>query len=332
MYVEGYRRYEYHYLKTLLERESARIKGNKTIDLHVVLLDADADAPKQDRTLLPDGFPTPFRNAEAHTRDADLWSYDVVILGDLDPEEHAGFNEHLKNVAEFVRERGGGLLVMAGPRHSPTSYKNTPLKDVLPIDVTGERAGDRDPDEAILETYRAELTPAGKMHPDLPLQRRRRRENEEVWARLKEFYWYADGYEPKRAAEVLAMHPTLKAAGKGGRAGAASASVAALLRGGAVHVPRRDETWRWNWREDQAHYNQFWIQTIRYLARSNGRQDRAAARPADAVPARRADHGDGAFSRRREAAAGGRRGEGGGGAAPGGREGDRETLTLKLAR
>ena len=29
-----------------------------------------------------------------------------------------------------------------------------------------------------------------------------------------------------------------------------------------------DETWRWNWRDDQAYYNQFWIQTVRYLARS----------------------------------------------------------------
>jgi hypothetical protein len=29
-----------------------------------------------------------------------------------------------------------------------------------------------------------------------------------------------------------------------------------------------DETWRWNWREDQQHYNTFWIQAVRYLARS----------------------------------------------------------------
>jgi hypothetical protein len=29
-----------------------------------------------------------------------------------------------------------------------------------------------------------------------------------------------------------------------------------------------DETWRWNYREDQAYYNRFWIETIRYLART----------------------------------------------------------------
>ena len=27
-----------------------------------------------------------------------------------------------------------------------------------------------------------------------------------------------------------------------------------------------DETWRWRFREDEVHFNQFWIQTIRYLA------------------------------------------------------------------
>jgi hypothetical protein len=28
------------------------------------------------------------------------------------------------------------------------------------------------------------------------------------------------------------------------------------------------ETWRWNYREDQAYYNRFWIETVRYLARA----------------------------------------------------------------
>ena len=31
-----------------------------------------------------------------------------------------------------------------------------------------------------------------------------------------------------------------------------------------------DETWRWNCREDQANFNQFWIQTMRYLAQPTG--------------------------------------------------------------
>ena len=271
LYVEGYRRYEYHYLKTLLERENARVKGNKSINLRVVLLDADADAPKQDRTLLPDGFPTPFRNTEIHTLDADLWSYDIVILGDIDPEPHNDNNmtEHLKNLAEFVRERGGGLLVMAGERFSPAAYKGSPLKDVLPIDITGERASEKDPDDTLLDTYRLDLTAAGRTHPMFRFSHEEK-DNEEVWGRLKEFYWFADGYQPKRAAEVLATHPTLKAAGKAGRDGGEKHPLVLQQFSGSGRCLffGLDETWRWNWREDQAYYNQFWIQAVRYLART----------------------------------------------------------------
>src|SRR5262249_19358457 len=57
LYVEGYRRYEYHYVKTLLERESNRTKGNKSIDLKVLLLDADPDYAAEDRSALAE-FPT----------------------------------------------------------------------------------------------------------------------------------------------------------------------------------------------------------------------------------------------------------------------------------
>src|SRR5205814_6811234 len=48
LYVEGYPRYEYRFLKTLLERESAATRANKTIDLKVLLADADPDYPKED--------------------------------------------------------------------------------------------------------------------------------------------------------------------------------------------------------------------------------------------------------------------------------------------
>ena len=257
LYVEGYRRYEYHYLKTLLERESNRIKGNKSVNLRVFLQDADPDAHTQDRTLLAN-LPTPFRMADTHTAKEDLWSYDVVILGDIDPER---LGEHLKDVAEFVQERGGGLIVLGGERFSPRAYRHTPLKDVLPLDVTQE--GD-DLDEDRVDPFRLELTPAGRLHPMFRFSADER-ENEEIWARLKEFFWYADGFTPKRAAEILAVHPSAKVSRKGERLALVLQHFAGAGRCLFLGV---SETWRWNWREDQVHYNQFWIQAIRYMARS----------------------------------------------------------------
>src|SRR5262249_1522167 len=154
--------------------------------LRVFLVDADPDFAREDRTALSN-FPTPFRNVDSHTRDDDLWSYDVVVLGDVDPEPRGDnqMTEHLKDVAEFVRERGGGLLMAAGERYAPKAYKNSPLKDVLPIDVTGERAGggDGEGEDGIVDTYRAELTSIGKMHPIFRFVPDEK-ENEELWGRL----------------------------------------------------------------------------------------------------------------------------------------------------
>jgi hypothetical protein len=136
----------------------------------------------------------------------------------------------------------------------------------LPIDITGDRIAEMEPEDGLLDTYRPELTAIGKMHPIFRFSPDEK-DTEEIWGRLKEFYWFADGYVPKRAAEVLATHPTLKGANK------KSAEKHPLLLQQFAGAGRCmffgfAETWRWNWREDQQHYNQFWIQAIRYLART----------------------------------------------------------------
>ncbi len=284
LYVEGYRRYEYHYLKTLLERESARVKGNKSVDLKVVLQDGDPDAPGQDRTMLS-GFPVPVRGADTHTDKDDLWAYDVVILGDVDPDPRGGGGRwagHMKDLAEWVQERGGGLIVLGGERFSPHAYRNGPLKDVLPIDVSAE--GDGGEDDAVTEGYRLELTPSGRTKsmfrfaPD-------EREGDEIWGKLKEMYWFPQGYTPKRAAEVLAVHPTAKGNGKDG--GRHPLVVEHMAGSGRCLFLGVSETWRWNWREDQAHYNRFWIEAIRYIARS--KIDRVELRLDRQTPYRRGE-------------------------------------------
>ncbi len=263
LYVEGYRRYEYHYIKTLLERENNRLKGNKSINLKVLLLDADSDFASQDRTAISN-FPKPLHKADPHTHDDDLWSYDVVILGDVDPEPRDGneMTQNMKNLAEFVRERGGGLLMIAGERFAPKAYRNSPLKDVLPIDLTGERA-EGEADEVLVETYRPELTPIGRLHPIFRFNHEEKA-NDEIWEHLREFFWYADGYVPKRAAEVLATHPTVKANGK--KPGKHALVLQQFSGAGRCMFFGFNETWRWNWREEQLHFNTFWVQTIRHLA------------------------------------------------------------------
>ncbi len=204
LYIEGYRRYEYHFLKTLLERESNRVKGNKTIKLRVRLMEADAgyqqmegkDVDGEWRVL--SDFPT----------EKELEGYHVVILGDVNPKpakDPEKMQEFLTNLKNFVSKRGGGLLMIAGERYAPFAYKDSPLKDVLPVEVIA----DRNPDEIdrnLTKGYRPELTPVGRGHPIFrPFTDEK--EKEEVWKKMRELYWYAEGYRAKRAAEVLAMHP-----------------------------------------------------------------------------------------------------------------------------
>ncbi len=252
LYVEGYRRWEYHYIKTLLERESSRIKGNKSIDLKVYLLDSDREFAAQDRSAISE-FPTK----------TELNGYDVVILGDVDPHFDAKMNDHLKDLADFVRERGGGLLMIAGERFAPNAYKDSPLKDVLPIDVTTDKAPE---DGETADGYRPLLTPMGKAHQIFQFRPGDERENEAVWNRLREMYWHASGYRIKRAAEVLAVLPK-KGDEKGGMGGQPLV-VQQFAGAGRSLFLGFCETWRWNWREDQAYFNRFWIETVRYLART----------------------------------------------------------------
>lgn len=96
---------------------------------------------------LVEGFPA--------TRE-ELYGYDGLILGDVE----ASFFTHdqLRMMADFVGRRGGGLLVLGGPRaFAEGGYAGTPLADALPV-VLGA------PADALVELT-AELTPAGRRHP-----------------------------------------------------------------------------------------------------------------------------------------------------------------------
>jgi hypothetical protein len=283
LYIEGYRRYEYHYIKTLFERENTKIKGNKSIDLKVFLVEADRDFATQDRSAVSE-FPSR----------AELNAYDVVLLGDVDPRttRDEKMTQHLKDLADFVRERGGGLLVIAGERFMPHAYKDTPLKDILPIDLAGEAGGDRGIDP-IPDGYQLELTPFGRLHPIFRFVPDEQ-ENDRIWAGLRKMYWYAENYTPKRAAEVLAVHPTLKAVARGEGGAGREAGVDRhplvvhhFVGAGRVLFLGFDETWRWGFRDNQVYFNRFWIQSMHYLAR--GRTGRIELRLDRQAPYRRGE-------------------------------------------
>ena len=147
LYVEGEPRFELKFMRRAVREDRnlrlvalQRTAENKFLRLGV-----------EDSLELVAGFPK--------TRE-ELFAYRAVVLGSV---EAAFFTlEQLRMLADFVGERGGGLLLLGGRRaFAEGGYAETPLADVMPVDVT--RSDDNG------EEYFAELqvspTPAGAMHP-----------------------------------------------------------------------------------------------------------------------------------------------------------------------
>jgi uncharacterized membrane protein len=147
LYYEGEPRPEMKFLNRAVADDT---------NLHVITLQRTADNkylrlnvdnPEQ----LLSGFPK--------TRE-ELFAYQGVILGSIEAGAFTG--DQLRMIAEFVERRGGGLLMLGGPRaFAEGNYAGTPIADVLP--VTFERAG-RPLDNLPLARLHVRPTRAGEAH------------------------------------------------------------------------------------------------------------------------------------------------------------------------
>src|SRR5205085_983161 len=109
--------------------------------------------------------------------------YNVVILGDV-ASGYLG-KEHMEWIKEFVQNRGG-LVVVAGRQHMPSTYENTPLAEVLP----GEFEVKKFPIDTEVRTqeYPVTLTDVGQRSDMLSLADTPE-ENLKEWAKLPGFHW-----------------------------------------------------------------------------------------------------------------------------------------------
>jgi Mg-chelatase subunit ChlD len=254
LFVEGDPRYDFRYAKVLMERESERVAGNKSIELKSVLLGASRGWAETDKSALAD-FPTKDQ----------LFEYDVVILGDFDPKQLPRTTRALQDLADFVKVKGGGVLFVAGEHFSPAAFADTPLADVMPI-VPNDGLPPKPTSEEspIMESYRPHLTPAGRSHPLFRFHSDPA-ESERIWNRLQPLFWHATGYKRKPAAEVLAVHRDKPA--DGGRE-QHPLVLQQFVGAGRVIFLGFDETWRWRFRTDEEQFNKFWLQAVRVLARA----------------------------------------------------------------
>lgn len=241
LYVESYPRYEFRFLKSLLEREP-------TIELGVILLDADPEHTQQDRAALG-FFPTTKK---------DLYSFDVVILGDVAPNLFTA--AQLETLRDFVKVKGGGLLFLSGEQFAPATYGDTTLADLLPVELGSPN--NRDVGATSGLPFIPRLTVEGRASPIFRFAADET-ENDRIWANLPPMYWHARVEKAKPGAAVLAEYP-----GEA-RGGAAAPLVAVQFFGaGRSYFQAFDSTWRWRYRVEDLYFSRYWVQAIRYLSRS----------------------------------------------------------------
>ena len=119
LYFEGEARWEFKYLLRAIPQDDnvivtslIRTADNKYLRLGV-------DGPDE----LVAGFPK--------TRE-ELFAYRALVIGSLEAAALTG--DQLRMIAEFVDKRGGGLLMLGGPRaFAEGGYAGTAVADVLPV-------------------------------------------------------------------------------------------------------------------------------------------------------------------------------------------------------
>jgi uncharacterized membrane protein len=239
LYLEGFLRFEYKYLK-------ARLEDDPDVALVSIVRRVSPERPEA-------------KGSKETLTAKQLENFDVVILGDMEgsflsPAEYS-------HLVKWLDGKNRSLLVLGGyTSFGPDGFRKTALADVLPV-VFAES-----PPYQSEEPFRIELTERGLAHPLFTLSNDRVR-NEAIWKDAPPLQGLALVDRLKPAAEALAVNPKVEREGK-------PAPVIAVQRaagGGQVMVLTADTTWLWSrlprvLGQNDTLYGRFWSQAIRWLA------------------------------------------------------------------
>ena len=186
--------------------------------------------------------------------DVDEWNrYRVVLLGDLPPSVLPRSAQ--EGLRDFVAERGGTLVIMAGPHAMPDAYVNQPLEELLPVEPAAPTANGAS--YAVSVTAEGRLSPAVQVADD-PL------ESSQAWHNAFRFTplpWLSDYRRPKPTAHTLLRAVDMN--------GAARDETEAVLcwqsvgRGRVVYFSTPD-SYRLRARHGDRYHHAFWGQLLRW--------------------------------------------------------------------
>jgi uncharacterized membrane protein len=242
LYFEGEPRFEVKFLRRAVadDPELQLVVLQRTAENKFLRLDVDGGEE------LEHGFPA--------TRE-ELFSYRALVLGSVEASYFT--REQQRMIADFVAERGGSLMMLGGKRSfNEGGYADTPLADVLPVELDGRG------DPNYYRDVRVTPTVAGQMHAALQL-RPDAAESIERWSTLPTLSTFNRLTQLKPGATAL-----LTGSGPGVSEGQVVLAWQRYGRGLSMALPVQD-TWVWQMHadipvEDETHET-LWRQLLRWL-------------------------------------------------------------------
>ena len=237
LYIEHSPRWEYKFLQPALLRD-------RRVEADFILVNAAPEVSKGGKPFLPEFPKTKEKFFES--------MYNLVILGDVDANYFS--KEQLEWIREFVQKRGG-LIVLSGRQNMPSTYENTPLAEVLPVEFAKQKFGLDS--EVRTQEYPATLSEAG-LRTDWLAMGDTPEENAEVWQKkLLGFHWHFPITKLRPGATSLIVNPRAKMGDQ-----AMPLLVTQYYGKGQVIWLGSDETWRWRWNYQDKYFVRFWGQLV----------------------------------------------------------------------
>ena len=233
-----------------LEVDSVTRKGKNGDGIDTFFVQAGAGRA----AALTSGFPS---------RREQLYGYDALVVANVEGDFFT--RAQLAMMADFVSERGGGLLVLGGRSFAQRSLSGTALEDVVPVEVNDRRGGlvrtVFAPDATAVPEYnKVTLTVEGETHPIMRLGATPA-ETRKQWAALPALAASAPLGGPRPGATILGVTVA---------PGGGVHPVVAVQRYGQGRsmVFAGEAAWRWKMMVSSTDrsYEFFWRQAARWLS------------------------------------------------------------------
>src|SRR5499426_2358816 len=149
LYIEGEPRWEFKFLRRA-------VQDDPNIRLVTLLRSSPNKFYRQgidNEQMLAEGFPK---------KKEELFAFKGLIFGSI--ESTFFTQDQLKNVVDFVSNRGGGFMMLGGRNsYSAGHYENSPIADILPVQLA---AADRTP---VISQTKWNVTDYRRTHPLMKL-------------------------------------------------------------------------------------------------------------------------------------------------------------------